>query len=107
MTTIANNGGSVSRGFEEVRTEFERNFSERGEIGGAVTAYWRGEKVVDRWGGFRMPERDVPWNEDMMVVIMSTTKGLSAMTLELAANLLPLVSILNGRRRRSSSTRRT
>jgi CubicO group peptidase (beta-lactamase class C family) len=76
--------GSVAQGFEEVRTEFERNFAERGEIGAAVAAYWRGEKVVDLWGGWRIPEGDAPWNEDTMVVVMSTTKGLSAMTLALA-----------------------
>ena len=76
--------GQVARGFEEVRTEFERNFARRGEIGAAVAAYWHGEKVVDLWGGRRTPDGDDPWNEDTMVVVMSTTKGLSAMTLALA-----------------------
>ncbi len=76
--------GFVAPGFEEVRAEFERNFAERGEIGAAVAAYWRGEKVVDLWGGRRTPEGDAPWNEDTMVVVMSTTKGLAAMTLALA-----------------------
>ena len=76
--------GLVAPGFEEVRAEFERNFAERGEIGGAVATYWRGQKVVDLWGGCRTPEGDAPWNEDTMVVVMSTTKGLSAMTLALA-----------------------
>ena len=45
MTTLVN--GFVAPGFEEVRVEFERNFTDRGEIGAAVAAYWRGEKVVD------------------------------------------------------------
>jgi CubicO group peptidase (beta-lactamase class C family) len=76
--------GSVAPGFEEVRTEFERNFAERGEIGAAVAAYWKGEKVVDLWGGRRTPQGDAPWKEDTMVVVMSTTKGLSAMTLAAA-----------------------
>ena len=76
--------GVVAPGFEAVRAEFERNFAERGEIGAAVAAYWRGEKVVDLWGGRRTPEGAAPWNEDTMVVVMSTTKGLSAMTLALA-----------------------
>jgi CubicO group peptidase (beta-lactamase class C family) len=76
--------GSVAPGFEEVRQEFARNFRERGDIGAAVAAYWRGEKVVDLWGGRRTPEGNAPWNEDTMVVVMSTTKGLSAMTLAVA-----------------------
>jgi CubicO group peptidase (beta-lactamase class C family) len=76
--------GEVAPGFEEVRVEFERNFAKRGEIGAAVAVYWRGEKVVDLWGGRRGPEGDAPWNEDTMVVAMSITKGLSAMTLAVA-----------------------
>ena len=76
--------GFVAPGFEEVRAEFERNFEERGEIGAAVAAYWRGEKVVDLWGGRRTPEGDAPWNEDTLIVFMSSTKGLAAMTLALA-----------------------
>ena len=82
--TTARVQGFVAAGFEEVRTEFERNFADRGEIGAAVAAYWRGEKVVDLWGGRRTPNGDDPWNEDTMVVVNSTTKGLSAMTLALA-----------------------
>jgi CubicO group peptidase (beta-lactamase class C family) len=76
--------GLVAPGFEEVRDEFERNFAERGEIGAAVAVYWRGKKVVDLWGGRRTPEGDDLWNEDTMVVVMSTTKGLAAMTLAVA-----------------------
>ncbi|HEY9426965.1 MAG TPA: serine hydrolase domain-containing protein [Gemmatimonadaceae bacterium] len=77
-------GGRVAPGFEDVRAEFERNFAERGEIGAAVAAYWRGEKVVDLWGGRRTPQGDAPWKEDTMVVVNSITKGLAAMTLALA-----------------------
>ena len=77
-------GGFVAPGFEAVRAEFERNFAERGEIGAAVAAYWRGEKVVDLWGGYRTPERDAPWHRDTMVPVASTTKGLAAMTLAVA-----------------------
>ncbi len=82
MTTHVS--GVVAPGFEEVRTEFERNFSERGEIGAAVAAYWRGEKVVDLWGGRRAPTGDAPWKQDTMVVVMSCTKGLAALTLAVA-----------------------
>jgi CubicO group peptidase (beta-lactamase class C family) len=76
--------GWVAPGFEEVSFEFERNFAERGEIGAAVAAYWRGEKVVDLWGGRRTPSGDEPWNEDTMVLVNSTTKGLAAMTIAVA-----------------------
>ena len=84
MTATTRVDGLVAPGFEEVRSEFERNLAERGEIGAAVAAYWRGEKVVDLWGGRRAPTGDAPWSRDTMVVVMSTTKGLAAMTLAVA-----------------------
>jgi CubicO group peptidase (beta-lactamase class C family)/hypothetical membrane protein len=84
VTATTRVDGVVAPGFEEVRTEFQRNFTERGEIGAAVAAYWRGEKVVDLWGGRRAPTGDAPWQQDTMVVVMSTTKGLAAMTLAVA-----------------------
>jgi CubicO group peptidase (beta-lactamase class C family) len=80
----ARRGGVVAPGFEEVRDEFERNFAERGEIGAAVAAYWRGETVVDLWGGRRKLSGQAPWNEDTMVVVNSTTKGMAAMTVAVA-----------------------
>jgi CubicO group peptidase (beta-lactamase class C family) len=76
--------GYVAPGFERVRVEFERNLAERGELGGAVAAYWHGEKVVDLWGGCCGPDTDEPWHEDTMVSVASTTKGLAAMTVAIA-----------------------
>jgi CubicO group peptidase (beta-lactamase class C family) len=77
-------GGSVAPGFEPVRAEFERNFAERRELGAAVAAYVRGEKVVDLWGGVRDARDGAPWEEDTLVVVYSTSKGLAAMALALA-----------------------
>jgi CubicO group peptidase (beta-lactamase class C family) len=82
--TVSRHGGCVAPGFEEVQAEFDRNFAQRGEIGAAVAAYWRGKKVVDLWGGRRTPTGHAPWNEDTMVVVNSTTKGLAAMTIAVA-----------------------
>ena len=76
--------GSVAPGFEDVRAEFERNFAERRELGAAVAAYVRGEKVVDLWGGIRNVRSQAPWERDTLVIIYSTSKGLAAMTLALA-----------------------
>jgi CubicO group peptidase (beta-lactamase class C family) len=76
--------GHVSRGFESVSDPFEANFTRRHELGGACCVYWRGEKVVDLWGGIRNKETGEPWERDTMVVVHSATKGLAAMTLALA-----------------------
>jgi len=76
--------GHVSAGFEAVREAFAENFSQRNELGGACCVYHRGEKVVDLWGGVRNKATGEPWEEDTMVLVYSTTKGLAAMTLAVA-----------------------
>ena len=73
----------MTPGFEPVRDEFARNF-ERGELGAACAAFHRGEKVVDLWGGVRDARTDAPWEEETVVLVYSTSKGLAAMTLALA-----------------------
>ena len=77
-------GGYVAPGFETVRAAFIENFSRRRELGGAVCAFVGGTKVVDLWGGVRNTVTGEPWEEDTMVLVYSTTKGLAAMTLALA-----------------------
>jgi CubicO group peptidase (beta-lactamase class C family) len=76
--------GHVAPGFEPVRDVFLENVVRRRELGGAVCAFLRGEKVVDLWGGLRNTMTGEPWNEDTMVLVYSATKGLAAMTLALA-----------------------
>ena len=76
--------GQVNGGFEPVRDAFTENFTRRHELGGACCVYYRGEKVVDLWGGSRNRQTSEPWEENTMVVIHSATKGLAAMTLAVA-----------------------
>jgi CubicO group peptidase (beta-lactamase class C family) len=75
--------GIVKPGFEPVRKVFIENFTYRNELGAACCIYYQGEKVVDLWGGIRNKATGEPWEEDTMVVVHSTTKGLSAMALAL------------------------
>jgi CubicO group peptidase (beta-lactamase class C family) len=76
--------GVVSPGFEAVRNAFDENFVRRHERGGAVCAYYHGQKVVDLWGGVRNTLTGEPWQDDTMVIVYSATKGLAAMTLAIA-----------------------
>jgi len=76
--------GEAASGFERVREVFAENFADRRELGAACCAWWRGEKVVDLWGGVRDAETAEPWERDTMVIVYSATKGLAAMTLALA-----------------------
>jgi CubicO group peptidase (beta-lactamase class C family) len=76
--------GHVSPGFAPVREAFVDNFVHRRELGGACCVFYRGENVVDLWGGIRNERTGEPWERDTMVIVHSSTKGLAAMTLALA-----------------------
>jgi CubicO group peptidase (beta-lactamase class C family) len=76
--------GYVSPGFEGVWAAFVGNFAKRGELGGACCVYHHGEKVVDLWGGIRNRATGEHWDRDTMVLVHSSTKGLSAMALAVA-----------------------
>jgi CubicO group peptidase (beta-lactamase class C family) len=76
--------GLVAPGYEAVLEAFKRNFLDRRELGAACSAYVSGRCVVDLWGGGRTHELNDPWQEGTMALLMSTTKGLSALTLALA-----------------------
>jgi len=76
--------GHVSPGFEAVCEVFTENFVRRRETGGACCAFYRGENVVDLWGGVRNKQTGEPWEKDTMVIVYSATKGLAAMTLAIA-----------------------
>lgn len=71
--------GSCDDCFAEVRTEFEKNFTERDEIGGAVCIYHGGRKVVDLWGGHLDRERTRPWQEDTITMVYSIAKSMVAL----------------------------
>jgi CubicO group peptidase (beta-lactamase class C family) len=74
----------VKPGFEAVQEAFVENFTRRNELGAACCIYYRGEKVVDLWGGVRNKLTGEPWEKDTMVIVFSTTKGLSGLAMALA-----------------------
>jgi CubicO group peptidase (beta-lactamase class C family) len=76
MTTT---NGWVASGFESVEEAFQANFDEGAEDGAAFAAYHRGRKVVDLWGGVADTRTGRPWEEDTLVLVYSTTKGITAM----------------------------
>lgn len=72
--------------FGEVREEFARNFSERGDIGASVSVVVEGETVVDLWGGIADPATGASWREDTITVVMSMTKGATALCAHILAD---------------------
>ncbi len=84
MTVNSTISGFVTPEFEAVRDAFADNFKRRNELGAACCVYYRGEKVVDLWGGVRNESTGEPWEADTMVLVWSATKGLSGLALALA-----------------------
>lgn len=79
-------GGDVDEGFGKVADAFRANLASGREVGSAVAVYHRGKKVVDLWGGYRNGLTRQPWQADTMVNMFSTTKGISALTVAVAAS---------------------
>ena len=75
--------GWVLAGFEGVARLFRRQLR-RTTGGAAVAVYFRGELVVDLWGGRRT--EDEPWQRDTLAMCFSTTKGVASTALHLLAD---------------------
>jgi CubicO group peptidase (beta-lactamase class C family) len=76
--------GFVAPGFELVKDEFVKNFTDRGELGAAFSVYINNEPVVDLWGGYRDRKTSAQWEKDTLVQVFSATKGFAALALSLA-----------------------
>jgi CubicO group peptidase (beta-lactamase class C family) len=70
--------GACDRRFGPVREAFSGNFTERGEIGGAVCVAVDGRVVVDLWGGWADLGGTRRWRPDTLVNVFSVGKGLIA-----------------------------
>ena len=57
---------------------FLENFTERGELGAAVSVWRDGQEVVSLAAGYRERERKHPWDAGTMVLVYSATKGPAA-----------------------------
>ncbi|HZD44269.1 MAG TPA: serine hydrolase domain-containing protein [Methanomicrobiales archaeon] len=77
-------GGFAREGFEAVREAFIENFQRRNELGAACCVYYRGEKVVDLWGGIRTKSTGEPWEEHTLAIVYSATKGMAGLAMALA-----------------------
>jgi len=72
--------------FERVAEEFVKNFQERDEVGASVCVTVEGKTAVDLWGGLARPATHVPWKEDTIGVVWSSTKGATSLCAHLLAS---------------------
>jgi CubicO group peptidase (beta-lactamase class C family) len=71
--------GYCDEKFSAVRDTFANNFAEKGDVGASVAVSLEGEMVVDLWGGYRDQAKTLPWEEDTIVNVYSTTKTMAAL----------------------------
>jgi CubicO group peptidase (beta-lactamase class C family) len=69
--------GICDEKFVGVKDEFERNFSERGDVGASFALTVDGAFVVDLWAGYQDAAHLRPWREDTLVNVFSSTKTMT------------------------------
>jgi CubicO group peptidase (beta-lactamase class C family) len=63
--------------FKAVQEAFAENWELFAEVGASVSATVDGKPVVDLWGGWADAAKTRPWERDTIVVVASTSKGLT------------------------------
>ena len=70
-------GGTCSARFESLRELFAAKLESGEDLGASFAVNIDGEMVVDLWGGWADEARTVPWTENTITNVFSTTKTMS------------------------------
>jgi len=73
--------GYCDHNFIEARNIFEKSISSGFELGGSIAVEVQGKKVIDLWGGHLDHSQSKAWEENTLVNVFSTTKGIAAICL--------------------------
>ena len=79
MTTMADLLGKCDDRFESVRAALARNLDSGEELGASLVLDIDGDIVVDLWGGFCDEGRTVPWSEQTITNVWSSTKTVTSL----------------------------
>ena len=71
--------GKCDDRFDAVRAALARNLDSGEELGASLVLDIDGEIVVDLWGGFRDEARTVPWSEQTITNVWSSTKTVTSL----------------------------
>ncbi len=72
--------GRCDAGYGAVKDAFAENFALEGDVGASVALTIDGELVVDLWGGTQDRAGQVPWEEDTIINVFSTTKTMACLS---------------------------
>ncbi len=71
--------GTCDERFQSVRDALARNLDSGEELGASIVLDLDGDILVDIWGGFRDQDRAVPWTQDTITNVWSTTKTITSL----------------------------
>jgi CubicO group peptidase (beta-lactamase class C family) len=72
-------GGTCHTRFDPLRELFAAKLESGEDLGASLAVNIDGEMVVDLWGGWADEARTVPWTENTIAVVFSTTKTMTAL----------------------------
>lgn len=72
-------GGTCSARFDPLRELFASKLESGEDLGASVAVNIDGEMVVDLWGGWADEARTVPWTENTITNVFSTTKAMTSL----------------------------
>ena len=72
-------GGTCSARFDPLRELFAAKLESGEDLGASLAVNIDGEMVVDLWGGWADEARTVPWTENTITNVFSTTKTMTAL----------------------------
>jgi CubicO group peptidase (beta-lactamase class C family) len=72
-------GGRCSARFEPLRELFAAKLKSGEDLGASLAVNLDGEMVVDLWGGWADEARTVPWAENTIICVFSTTKTMTSL----------------------------
>ena len=73
--------GYCDEKFSEAREVFSKSINTGFELGAAISLEIEGETVLDLWGGVDNPSTGTKWQENTIVNVFSSTKGIAAICL--------------------------
>ncbi len=71
--------GTCAGRFEALREALASNLDSGEELGASIVVDIDGDVVVDMWGGFRDQARTLPWTEDTITNVWSSTKTITSL----------------------------
>ncbi len=72
-------GGTCSARFDALRELFAAKLESGEDLGASLAFNIDGEMVVDLWGGWADETRTIPWTEDTITNVFSTTKSVTSL----------------------------